>query len=182
MMIQGVDDMNYSFDTLKKLYDDYSIIKDSKSGRTVIVSRENDKLLFAFEGPFAECVKFAHTWVFATRYNQSLNTTSISDSNISTNEYEKAFGASSRDTYNVIMESVVACLQESGRILKCEALIEEVKRQISNPHTEDIVKGLYAKKGGYSSFLYWSFKVAGMDEILEKAQEQSQKQERGLVA
>ena len=66
MMIQGVDDMNYSFDTLKTLYDKYTIEKDSKSGRTVIVDRKT-RDLWEYEGVYPACVNFDNTWVFEKR-------------------------------------------------------------------------------------------------------------------
>ncbi len=195
MMIQGVDDMNYSFDTLKNLYDKYGIEKDSESGQTVVVDRKTREL-FAFEGDFAECVKFAHTWVYATRYTPYGNSTSISKGKITEDEYGRAFSDSSRTIYNSIMERLVTCLQESGKMLKCETLIEEIEKNLNDyddndpdgnhkvniPVAENIVRGLFAKKGGYASLFFWCLKIAGMDDILEKVHEQASKQEHALAA
>ena len=180
MKIQGVDDMNYSFDTLKTLYDKYSIEKRD-NGQIVIVDRKTRES-FAFEGDFGEFVKFAHTWVFATRYNQSPNTLSVSKNNITDDEYGRAFSDSSRKIYNLIMESVVTCLQQTGRMLTQERIIYEIKKQINDSHVEDIVKGLFVKKGGHFSFLFWSLKVAGMDELLDRVHEHTNKQDRALAA
>lgn len=174
-MIQGVDDMNYSFDTLKTLYDKYTIEKDSKSGRTVIVDRKT-RDLWEYEGVFAACVNFAHTWVFATRYDPSQEnvSTSISKGKISDDDYGRAFSEASRDSYNAIMECLVTYLQESGRMPKCETLVNETAKKAEGSEAENIVRGLYSKNSWYASLLFWSLQVAGMEELLEDLLEKMQ--------
>lgn len=187
MKIQGVIDMNYSFDTLKTLYDKYTIEKDNVSGQTVIVDRKTREL-WKFEGLFADSVMFAHTWVYATQYNPLKNTSGTSDKELSEDEYGKAFNEASRDIYNAIMEVLVTHLQERGKMLGCSTLTKEVNKKINNPLAENIIKGLYAKKGRHAFLLCWSLRVAGIDieEFLERQQEKSDEkeanQERSLAA
>ena len=172
-MIQGVDDMNYSFDTLKTLYDKYTIEKDSKSGKTVIVDRKT-RDLWEYEGKFAACVNFAHTWVFATRYNPFQSNEGINKSRISDDDYGRAFSESARDSYNAIMESLVTFLQESGKMPKCETLVNETSKKIESPEAENIIRGLYAKNSWYASLVFWSLQVAGMEDLLEDLLEKLQ--------
>lgn len=186
-MIQGVDDMNYSFDTLKTLYDKYTIEKDNESGQTVIVDRKTREL-WKFEGLFADSVMFAHTWVYATQYNPLQNASGSGEKEITEDEYGKAFSDSSRDIYNAIMEILVTHLQERDKMLGCSSLTKEVSKTIKNPAAEDIIKGLYAKKGRHAFLLCWSLRVAGIDieDFLERQQEKSEekeeKQEHALAA
>ncbi len=158
--------MNYSFDTLKTLYDKYTIEKDSQSGKTVIVDRKT-RDLWEYEGVFAACVNFAHTWVFATRYNPSQDNANISKGKISDDDYGRAFSESSRDSYNDIMECLVTYLQESGRMPKCETLVNETSKKNESIETENVIRGLYSKNSWYASLLFWSLQVAGMEELLE---------------
>ncbi len=178
MMIQGVDDMNYSFDTLKTLYDKYTIEKDSESGQTVIVDRKTREL-WKFEGLFADSVMFAHTWVYATQYNPLQNSSGTNEKDLSDDEYGKAFSDSSREVYNAIMEVLVTHLQERDKMLGCSALIKEVNKIVKNPASEDIIKGLYAKKGRHAFLLCWSLRVAGIniEEFLERQQESKEEKE-----
>lgn len=172
MKIRGVDDMNYSFDTLKTFYDKYTIEKDSESKKTVIVDRKTREL-WEYEGIFAACVNFAHTWVFATRYNPFQEENS-SKKKISDDDYERAFNEISRDNYNAIMECLVTYLQEFGKMPKCETLVKETENKLENPYAQNVIRGLYSKNSWYASLVFWGLKVAGMEELLEDLLEKMQ--------
>lgn len=171
--------MNYSFDTLKTLYDKYTIEKAGKSGRTVIVDRKT-RDLWEYEGIFAACVNFAHTWVFATRYDpdQKENT----KSKVSDDDYGRAFSESSRNNYNAIMECLVTYLQEFGKMPKCDTLVEEVEKKLGNNEANKMINGLYAKKSWYASLVFWSLQVAGMEDLLEDLLEKMQEKNSNHVA
>lgn len=158
--------MNYSFDTLKTLYDKYTIEKDSTSGKTVIVDRKT-RDIWEYEGKFAACVNFAHTWVFATRYNPFQDNSSASKSNISEDDYGRAFNEESRKCYNAIMATLVTYLQASGKMPKCATLVNETEDLIESPIASNIIRGLYARNSWYASLVFWSLQIAGMEELLE---------------
>lgn len=171
---------NYSFETLKTLYDKYTIEKTGKSGRTVIVDRKTREQ-WEYEGVFAACVNFAHTWVFATRYNPN-KSENASKSKISDDDYGRAFSDASKDNYNAIMECLVTYLQEYGKMPKCNVLIENVSKKLGSLDANKVINGLYAKKSWYASLVFWSLQIAGMEDLLEDLLEKMQEKNSNHVA
>ena len=148
--------MEYDFDTVKRLYDKYGISVDPKTNTYCITDRKDGKS-YSFEGLGAEKVKFAHYWVYATKYGQS--TSSPNNSNITEEEYARAFSEDLREVYNTIIGTAIQHLQTIGRMCKVEALKNELSEAIY-AHAQDVAEGLYSKPNGYAAFETWCREVA----------------------
>ena len=152
--------MDYSFEKVKKLYDNYGIGKDRTTGKYVVYEKRSNTV-YDFDSDIANAVKFAWSWVYATTYGQStVSPSTINSGELTPEEYKRAFNENSRLTYDTIMENVIMGLQTFGRMYRPEALKKEVKEAVPYAHAADIVDGLYDKPNRYASFEEWCRKAA----------------------
>lgn len=143
--------MLYGFEVVKGLYDKYDISFNEQTKQYEIRDRQTNQV-YNFDGLGAEKVKFAHFWVYATKYGHS---TSTPDGRVLTQEeYDRAFGAFSREVYNIIMSTEVQAIQATGRLSRLEVLEEELK-SASYAHARDIARGLFSRPNGHTSFAIW---------------------------
>ena len=154
--------MDYSFEAVKKLYDRYGIGKDRVTGKYVIFEKGTNTV-FDFDSDLANSVKFAYTWMYATRYGHSSASLTLNNDELSQEEYERAFNENSRLTYDTIMENAIMGLQSFGRMYRPEALKSEVAAIVPYAHAVDIVDGLYERPNAYASFETWCRKAAGIE-------------------
>ncbi len=151
--------MNFEFDTVKLLFDLFDIVnKDNK----YIILNKLDKTEYDFNDQFAENIKFAYTWVLATKYKPSIEM----NNNLTKEEYHQAFNEEAKLIYDTIMQKVISNFQSLGIIYPEEDLIIEVKKEIPS-FNSDIIKGLYANIDGYNSFVYW-VKEASLFELTKE--------------
>ncbi len=148
--------MDYDFDTVKRLYDRYDIGFDAKTNTHYIADRKSGKY-YSFEGLGAEKVKFAHYWVYATKYGKS---TSTPNNDTTEEEYALAFSDNLREVYNTIIGTSIQHLQSTGRMCKVEALQNDLSSEVLYAHAKDVAEGLYAKPNGYLAFETWCKEVA----------------------
>jgi len=140
--------MDFSFDSVKVLYDTYGIQKEND--KYVIVDRRNQNK-FDFESDFAKNVMFAHSWVLSTKYNHS----TTGGNSITEEEYIRAFDENSRQTYSAILSTIVQGLKSFNRMYKLDVIEKEIKESVGYVHACDIVRGLYSSPKGYESLEHW---------------------------
>lgn len=162
--------MDYSFDFVKVLYDSYGIWKEND--KYVIVER-NGQNKFDFESEFAQNVKFAHAWVQATKFNHSTTAPTTAGNGITQEEYARAFNENSRQTYNVILSTVIQGLKAHGKMYQKEVIKKEVEELVNYLHASEIVEGLYSKPSLYASFEHWCRKASTLyneDQLIDAIQ------------
>ena len=103
----------------------------------------------------AEKIKFAHYWLYATKYGQSTSY----DSGFTEKEYERAFSDALREVYNIIIGTEIQHLQMTGRMCKVEALKSELSQALYS-HAGIVAEGLYSRPNGYATFETWCREVA----------------------
>jgi hypothetical protein len=143
--------MSYDFEVVKGLYDKYGINFNEQTKQYEIKDRQTNQV-YSFDGLGAEKVKFAHFWVYSTKYGHS--TTTPDGSTLTQEEYDRAFNEFSREAYNIIMSTEVQAIQATGRSCRLEVLEEELK-SASYAHAQDIARGLFSKPNGHASFETW---------------------------
>jgi len=146
----GQSDLVYSFAEVKKLYDEYSIKKD-KDGNLLVVERGSGAIC-TDQDPIDK-VKFAHTWVQATRYGRPKNFPN--QEKITQEDYSYAFDTEAKEIYDFIMESVSQTMLASRSLLRKEPLMADVLKADLRAHAEDTVSGLYSNERFLAAFNKW---------------------------
>ena len=77
--------MSYDFEVVKGLYDKYGINFNEQTKQYEIKDRQTNQV-YSFDGLGAEKVKFAHFWVYSTKYGHS--TTTPDGSTLTQEEYD----------------------------------------------------------------------------------------------
>lgn len=140
--------MDYSFESVKYLFDTYSI-KKNENNEFIIINRQNNQPMFGSD--LEPMVKFAHTWVLARQNGRSR----LSPGNkIYESEYLIAFNEDAEKLYNYIMASSIQGVQ-AGTFFKCEALKKDVSSAIPIAYGKETVDGLYATPKRLESFKQW---------------------------
>lgn len=147
--------MKYNFERVKQLYDEYGITKSINSSEQLEIFNRRNNIRYDFNSEFAQDVKFAHTWVAATKFNHSSSSPTSVNNKITEEEYIRAFNENAKEAFNIIVSTSILCLQAVGRMPKYELLEKELKKSSNYAHAVDIAKGLYSKPNGYESFELW---------------------------
>ena len=150
--------MDYSFDMVEKLFKENIIVQDKNSGKYYVYNKTS-KMYYDFEGEYANFVKFAHTWEYATEYGRSKPYVNEAQQE---SDIEYAFSDTARNTYNEIMKANLASIIMQGRLFSQDELIQALNAR--DPYKKDmksIIEGLYEKQKGLESFNYWCLKATG---------------------
>ncbi len=140
--------MDYTLNSVKYLYDNYSI-KKSERGEYIIVNRSNGQ--FVFGSDLEPNVKFAHTWFLARQEGRS-RTTPVTG--ITEEEYSRAFDEQANELYDYIMATSIQAV-EAGSFLKSEALAKDVSEALPLPYVKETAIGLYENENRRLSFKQW---------------------------
>ena len=170
--------MEYGFDSVKSIYDRYDICQNLKTKEFSIFDKKNNNM-YSFTGSFAEKVKFAHTWMYATKYGQSSSSTISYET--TKEEYERAFSDTLRDAYNEIIAVELNIIHNIGRMGTSEAVKKGVG-QAHYAHIGQVIDGLYSKPKGLASFEMWCKEIAKeytVDEWLSAVSSESMEYSEG---
>lgn len=143
--------MDYSFEEVKKLFDNFNIQKN-KNGEYIVVNRATK--IYYDAKDFVDKVKFAHTWFQATRNGRSRTTLDLSVT--TEDDYLYAFDHEAKEVYDYIMAVVSQTMQASGHLLRCEALVNEIKQAEGlRAHAYETAEGLYKNERFVQAFDTW---------------------------
>jgi len=155
--------MNYSFETVKELFDEYELVKDGKG--TIMAARRGSKIPYTDAG-FVAMVKFATTWVRATEFQRSRQTTDLQV--ITEDDYKYAFSDQAKEVYDCIMANAGQTMAAGGRLMRQETLRTEVIRNNLYKYAPTIVDGLYSNSKYLQAFDTWVRNASGIPIITEE--------------
>ena len=157
--------MDYSLESVQKLFDRYNITKDTNENFVVVERGTN---LAYDDSNFCEKVKFAHTWYAATKYERSSET---ENPKIITQEdyYNYAFSPKAKEVYNSIMALVSNNIVATGVLMNPQTLENEITEYVNYKYAKSIVRGLYSEDRFKSAFQNW-VRMANNMPIIEESQ------------
>ena len=141
---------SYSFEEIEYLFNNFNIIKDSNGEYKVIDIRTN---AICEEKELVAKVKFAHTWVAATRYERSLD--APYSKVITKLDYATAFNAQAKEVYEYIMAIASINMKAVGVLINPITLEKEITNYVVYTRAKSIVRGLYSKERFAESFKNW---------------------------
>lgn len=150
--------MNYSFEQVKALFDQYHIQK-LNGGKYAIVDRTTGAVWNENGDPnLVDNVKFSYTWLNATEYGRARTNP---DSRVVTDDdYQYAFNLEAKKVYDAIMRIISPTMQATGHLLQCEPLVQEIKQLHGlRAHSELTVQGLYQNDRFIQAFFTWARKA-----------------------
>ena len=155
--------MGYEFKDVKELFDTFYI--ENYNGK-YMAARRSDKMKYDDE-QLLNRVKFSHTWYYASKYGHSQTGPSTGKTEITEEDYTRAFSDSLEKTYESIMHNTLISLEQTGQIPDKENLKQIIKAEVIYAHCGDVVEGLYSTKGGLESFVRWATNAADLEETNE---------------
>lgn len=155
--------MNYSFETVKELFDEYELLEIEK-GVLIAGGRKNHVLYDTVS--LVAMVKFATAWVRATENERSRTTTDIKT--VTEDDYKYAFSDQAKEVYDCIMANAGQAMAAGGRLMRQETLSKEVSQDTGYKYASSIVKGLYSNDKYLQAFDTWVRKASGIPVIVEE--------------
>lgn len=134
---------DFSLTSIKEAYDDYDVTVDSSEKYTL----KKDGIVYSDE-LIMDKVKFAYTWISATRYNRAR---SGNGSNITDEDYYYAFNDNAVDVYNGIMNTVLENNLDI-RNLETKNVLKNALSDINYKYSSSIVDGLYSSYDSIDNF------------------------------
>ncbi len=155
---------NYSLEEIEDLFKKYNLIKDT-DGEFKVIDRKTNII---YEGKnFVDKVKFAHTWVAATRYGRSLSSPNLNG--ITESDYAYAFDEKAKEVYDNIMALASINMKTSGVLINPQTLENEITNYVNYKYAKSIVRGLYSEERFKESFKNW-LRMANNIPIIEENQ------------
>ena len=142
--------LNMMNDIVEDLFKRYNLIKDSNGEFKVIDRRTN--IIYETKN-FVDKVKFAHTWVAATKYERSLSSPGLNE--IPESDYAYAFNEKAKEVYDNIMALASINMQAAGVLLNPQTLENEITNYVNYKYAKSIVRGLYSEERFEESFKNW---------------------------
>ena len=110
--------MDYSFDMVEKLYKEYAIGQNDATRKLLVFNRKSMNT-YDFDSEFANYVKFAHTWEYATEFGNTIN---------SKDKIKNAFSDDARNYYGEVMNANIASIQKE--LAEVQAQMNEYMKEL----------------------------------------------------